>query len=185
MFEIHSSQGLVKLSNYKGKWVMLFSYPADFTPVCITELKAFANVYPFLKELNTELIGVSVDNVVEHRNWIKLLEEEGKSAIRFPILADLNLEVSNSYGLLPNENTEEVSRSIYIIDPTQIIRAIMHYPASTGRNTDELLRLLKALQVADNQKALTPVNWHPGDELIYPDSYHTCKHQATSHYRFE
>ncbi|MDO1446548.1 peroxiredoxin [Rhodocytophaga aerolata] len=175
MFEIQSSQGLIKLSDYKGKWVLLFSYPADFTPVCTTELKAFASVYPSLKKLNTELIGVSVDNVVEHRNWIKILEEEGKFPIQFPILADLNLEVSNRYGLLPNENTEEASRSVYIIDPAQIIRAIMHYPATTGRNTGELLRLIKALQVADSQKAMTPVNWQPGDELIYPGSYHTCK----------
>jgi peroxiredoxin 2/4 len=174
-FEVSSNRGMVKLSAYKGKWLILFSYPADFTPVCTTELKAFARLYPALRELNCELVGVSVDSVAEHRNWVKSLEEEGNLPIAFPILADLNLEVSNSYGLLPNENAEEASRSVYVIDPAQTIRAIIHYPATTGRNTAELLRLLKALQTADTQKAMTPADWQPGDELIYPEAYFTHK----------
>jgi peroxiredoxin (alkyl hydroperoxide reductase subunit C) len=176
IFKADSSKGVVDVAEYKGRWLILFSYPADFTPVCTTEMKAFARIYPLLKDLNCELVGVSVDSLLEHRNWIKAIEEEGGDPVNFPIVADLNLEVSNLYGLLPNENAEEASRSVYVIDPVQVVRAIIHYPASTGRNTDELIRLLKALQIADSQKAMTPANWKLGDPLIFPNSYLTGKH---------
>lgn len=174
-FQADSNLGPVSLSDYKRKWLILFSYPADFTPVCTSEIKAFAGMYPLLKELNCALVGVSVDSVYEHLNWIKNIEDAGSEPIRFPILADLNLKVADKYGLLPNENAEEASRSLYVIDPLQMVRAIIHYPASTGRNTDEILRLLKALQLTDAQKAITPVNWQPGDQAILPDAYLTRK----------
>jgi peroxiredoxin 2/4 len=174
-FQENSTQGFIKLSDYRGRWLILFSYPADFTPVCTSEVKAFAGLYPLLKELNCELVGISVDSVKEHLNWIQCLQDAGSEPIQFPIIADLNLDISYKYGLLPNENAEEASRSLYVIDPNQVVRAIIHYPASTGRNTDEVLRLLKALQIADAQQVITPVNWQPGDALIQPAVFRTKK----------
>jgi peroxiredoxin 2/4 len=172
-FSVESHLGPVSLSDYRGRWLVLFSYPADFTPVCTSEIIAFARIQSRLQALNCELIGVSVDSVYNHLNWLKTIEEKTGIAIRFPILADLNLEVSGKYGLLPNANAEEASRSLYVIDARGIIRAIMHYPATTGRNTAEVIRLLTALQNADAHKAITPANWQSGDELIYTDTYRT------------
>lgn len=123
-FKANSTQGPIQLSDYKGKWLILFSYPADFTPVCSSELKAFAKIYPELKELHCELVGVSIDSVKEHLNWIKCIEEEGSDPVAFPIVADLSLEISHNYGLLPNENTEEASRSLFVIDPSRSLEPL-------------------------------------------------------------
>lgn len=173
-FEVDSTIGPVKLSDYAGKWLVLFSYPADFTPVCTSEVIEFARIQPVLRELNCELLGVSVDSVYEHRNWLKHIEESSGMAVAFPIVADLNLEVAGKYALLANENAEEALRSLFVIDPKQRIRAIIQYPASTGRNIDEVIRLVKALQVADTG-VITPAGWQPGDEAINPGAYRVKK----------
>ncbi|QHT71301.1 peroxiredoxin [Rhodocytophaga rosea] len=173
-FEVDSTLGPVKLSDYAGKWLVLFSYPADFTPVCTSEVISFAGIQPVLKELNCELLGVSVDSVYEHRNWLKHIEESSGVSVDFPIIADLNLEVAGKYALLANENAEEALRSLFVIDPMQRIRAIIQYPASTGRNIDEVIRLVKALQVADTG-VITPAGWQPGEAVINPGGYRVKK----------
>jgi peroxiredoxin (alkyl hydroperoxide reductase subunit C) len=173
-FEVDSTMGPVKLRDYAGKWLVLFSYPADFTPVCTSEVIEFARIQPVLKQLNCELLGVSVDSVYEHRNWLKHIEESSGMAVAFPIVADLNLEVAGKYALLANENAEEALRSLFVIDPNQHIRAIIQYPASTGRNIDEVIRLVKALQVADTG-VITPAGWQPGDAVINPGAYRVKK----------
>jgi peroxiredoxin 2/4 len=173
-FEADSTMGPVKLGDYAGKWLVLFSYPADFTPVCTSEVIAFAGIQPVLKKLNCELLGVSVDSVYEHRNWLKHIEESTGTAVQFPIIADLNLEVASKYALLANENAEEALRSLFVIDPSHHIRAIIQYPASTGRNVDEVIRLVKALQVADSG-VITPAGWQPGDAVINPGVYRVKK----------
>jgi peroxiredoxin 2/4 len=173
-FEADSTLGPVKLGDYAGKWLVLFSYPADFTPVCTSEVTEFAKVQPVLKELNCELLGVSVDSVYEHRNWLNHIEEASGIPVRFPIIADLNLEVADKYYLLANENAEEALRSLFVIDPAQRIRAIIQYPASTGRNIEEVIRLVKALQAADTG-VITPAGWQPGDAVINPGAYRVKK----------
>lgn len=173
-FEADSTLGPVKLGDYAGKWLVLFSYPADFTPVCTSEVIEFAKIQPVLKQVNCELLGVSVDSVYEHRNWLKHIEEASGIQVRFPIIADLNLEVAGKYALLANENAEEALRSLFVIDPAQHIRAIIQYPASTGRNIEEVIRLVKALQISDTG-VITPAGWQPGDEVINTGAYRVKK----------
>ncbi|WAA11880.1 peroxiredoxin [Fervidibacillus halotolerans] len=168
-FEAVTSQGKIRLSDYEGSWLILFSHPADFTPVCTTEFIAFQEIYPQLREMNTELLGLSVDSVSSHISWIRNVEEKFGVKLEFPIIADLNKEVAQLYGMImPEESSTETSRAVFVIDDKQIIRAIIYYPLTTGRNMDEILRLVKALQTTDQHGVATPANWREGDKVILP-----------------
>lgn len=168
-FEVTTTHGVIRLEDYKGSWLILFSHPADFTPVCTTEFIAFQSIYPQLREMNTELLGLSIDSVYSHIAWVRNIEEKMGVKIEFPVIADLNKEVATKYGMImPDESTTETSRAVFVIDDNQIIRAIIYYPLTTGRNMDEILRLVQALQTHVKHKVATPANWRPGDKVIVP-----------------
>lgn len=152
-------------SDYKGKWLVIFAHPADFTPVCTTEFYAFQKRYEEFKKLNTELLGLSVDQVFSHIKWIEWIKEKLGIEIKFPIIADDLGDVSKKLGLIhPAKGTNTV-RAVFIIDPEGIVRVILYYPQEVGRNMDEILRIIKALQVSDQNKVAIPANW-PNNELI-------------------
>jgi len=168
-FEAVTTQGTLKLEDFKGSWLIMFSHPADFTPVCTTEFIAFAEIHPQLRELNCELLGLSIDSVYSHIAWARTVEEKFGQKLTFPIIADLNKEVASKYGMvMPGESKTETSRCVFIIDDKQIIRAMIYYPLTTGRNTEEILRTIKALQTSDKNGVATPANWQPGDKVIVP-----------------
>ncbi len=149
---------------FKGKWFVLFSHPADFTPVCTTEFYAFQKRYPEFRKLNTELIGLSVDQVFSHIKWEEWIEEKLGIKIEFPIIADTG-EVAETLGLIhPGKGTNTV-RAVFIVDPKGIVRAILYYPQELGRNMDEILRMVKAFQLSDEKGVAIPANW-PNNELI-------------------
>jgi peroxiredoxin (alkyl hydroperoxide reductase subunit C) len=168
-FEAVTTHGTIKLEDFKGSWLILFSHPADFTPVCTTEFMAFAQIHPKLREMNVELMGLSIDSVYSHIAWVRNVEEKLGQKITFPVIADLNKEVATLYGMLmPGESKTETSRCVFIIDDKQIIRAMIYYPLSTGRNMDEIVRLIQALQTTDKHGIACPANWRPGDKVIIP-----------------
>ena len=163
--EVQTTQGKKKLpDDFNGKWFILFSHPADFTPVCTTEFVAFQKRYSEFKKLNTELIGLSVDQVFSHIKWEEWIKEKLNIEIEFPIIADTG-KVANTLGLIhPGKGTNTV-RAIFMVDPTGIIRAILYYPQELGRNMDEFLRMIKGFQIADKNHVAIPANW-PNNELI-------------------
>ncbi len=168
-FEAVTTHGVIRLSDFKGKWVILFSHPADFTPVCTTEFVAFAKIYPELVKRNVQLIGLSVDSVFSHIAWVRNIEEKLGVKIPFPIIADLDMKVANLFGMIhPKQSTTAAVRCVYVIDPEMKLRAMMCYPMEAGRNMDEILRLIDALQTADKYKVVIPANWRPGDPVIVP-----------------
>ena len=160
--------------DYKGEWVILFSHPADFTPVCTTEFMMFATMAEEFKALNTELVGLSVDSLYSHIAWlrkIKELEWNGMKDVEvaFPLIEDITMKVANKYGMIqPEQSNTQAVRAVFIIDPEGIIRTILYYPLSTGRNFDELKRIIQALQKADADHCATPADWRPGDDVIVP-----------------
>ncbi|MFW6150660.1 MAG: peroxiredoxin [Chloroflexota bacterium] len=168
-FEAPTTHGVLKLSDFKGSWLVLFSHPADFTPVCTTEFIAFAEIYPELQKRGVELLGLSVDSTSSHIAWVRNIEEKAGVKVPFPIIADLSKEVSTAYGMLhPGQSKTETVRCVFIIDPKQVIRAILYYPLTTGRNMDEILRIIDALQTTDKESVATPANWRPGDMVVVP-----------------
>jgi len=168
-FEAVTTQGNLKLEDFKGTWLIMFSHPADFTPVCTTEFIAFAEIHSKLRELNCELLGLSVDSVSSHIAWVRNIEANFGIKIEYPIIADSNKEVASKYGMMmPGESKTETSRCVFIIDDKQIIRAMIYYPLTTGRNMDEILRVVIALQTTDKNTVATPANWKPGDKVIIP-----------------
>jgi peroxiredoxin (alkyl hydroperoxide reductase subunit C) len=168
-FEAVTTQGVIKLEDYKGSWLILFSHPADFTPVCTTEFIAFSEIYPELQKRGVELLGLSVDSVSSHIAWVRNVEEKTGVKIPFPIIADLNKEVATAYGMVhPGQSKTETVRCVFIIDDKQIIRAMLYYPLTTGRNMDEILRIIDALQTSDANGVATPANWRPGDKVVVP-----------------
>ncbi|MGQ9543997.1 MAG: peroxiredoxin [Candidatus Bathyarchaeia archaeon] len=168
-FEAKSNRGDIKLSDYRGRWVILFSHPADFTPVCTTEFIAFAEIYEELRKRGVELIGLSIDSVYSHIAWIRNIEEKMKVKISFPIITDIDMKISKMYGMLhPGESSTASVRSVFFIDPEGKIRAIIYYPMSTGRSTSEILRVIDSLQTVDRHNVATPANWKPGDPVIVP-----------------
>ena len=168
-FEAVTTHGKLRLDDFKGSWLVLFSHPADFTPVCTTEFMGFAKIYPELQKLNTQLLGLSVDSVYSHIAWMRNIEEKMGVKIPFPVIADLDMKVARTYGMIhEGESTTEASRAVFIIDDKQIIRAMIYYPLSTGRNMAEILRVIKALQTTDANGVATPANWQPGDKVIVP-----------------
>ncbi|MCB0123526.1 MAG: peroxiredoxin [Caldilineaceae bacterium] len=166
-FEAVTTQGTLRLSDFAGRWVILFSHPADFTPVCTTEFIAFTAIYPELQKRNVDLLGLSIDSVYSHIAWIRNIEERFGVRVPFPVIADLNKEVATRYGMvMPGESTTETARCVFIIDDKQLLRAMIYYPLSTGRNMQEILRVIDALQTADEFTVATPANWQPGDKVI-------------------
>lgn len=168
-FNAKTTYGMKSLEDYKGKWLILFSHPADFTPVCTTEFMGFATRAEQFKELNCELLGLSIDSVHAHIAWARSIEENFGVKIEFPIIADLSMDVAKAYGMIqPGASDTAAVRATFIIDPEGIMRAMVYYPMSNGRSIDEFLRVLKALQTSDNNKVATPENWQPGQEVIVP-----------------
>jgi peroxiredoxin (alkyl hydroperoxide reductase subunit C) len=168
-FEAPTTQGTLRLSDFEGGWLILFSHPADFTPVCTTEFIAFSKIYEELQKRNTQLLGLSVDSVSSHIAWIRNVEEKMGVKIPFPIIADLNKEVSMKFGMIhPDQSKTETVRCVFIIDPESKIRTILYYPLTTGRNMKEILRIIDALQMTDKLKVATPANWEPGDPVVVP-----------------
>jgi peroxiredoxin (alkyl hydroperoxide reductase subunit C) len=164
--EVQTTHGKIKLPDYyKGKWFILFSHPADFTPVCTTEFVAFQRRYKELKELNTELIGLSIDQVFSHIKWVEWIKEKLGVDIEFPIIADDRGEIADRLGMIHEEAGKNTVRAVFIVDPEGKIRLILYYPAEIGRNIDEIVRIMKAFQIADKEKVAIPANW-PENELI-------------------
>jgi len=168
-FEAVTTQGTLRLSDFKGGWLVLFSHPADFTPVCTTEFIAFSEIFDELKKRNTQLLGLSVDSVSSHIAWIRNIQEKMGVKVPFPIIADLDKKVGTLYGMIHSgESKTEAVRCVFVIDPEGVVRAMIYYPLTTGRNMSEILRLLDALQTADKNKVATPANWKPGEPVIVP-----------------
>jgi peroxiredoxin (alkyl hydroperoxide reductase subunit C) len=168
-FTAKSTQGPLKLSDYKGKWVVLFSHPADFTPVCTTEFVEFARRADEFKQRNVQLIGLSVDSVPAHIAWIRNIKEHFDVNVDFPVIADLDTRVAQTYGLIhPGASETATVRAVFVIDDKGIIRALIYYPMSLGRNIDEVVRVVDALQTADANTCATPANWRPGEQVVVP-----------------
>lgn len=175
-FEAETTQGNISFpKDYKGKWVILFSHPADFTPVCTTEFMTFAKIEPELKALNCELIGLSIDSTFSHIAWLRTIKEKIKYKgmenieINYPVISDIKMDVAMKYGMVqPSSSDTHAVRAVFFIDPEAKIRALMYYPASSGRNFDEIKRLLIAMQTCDAEKCATPADWQPGDDVIVP-----------------
>ena len=166
-----STQGMIKLSDYtsKGKWVLLFSHPADFTPVCTTEFVEFARHSPEFEKRNVQLVGNSIDSVYSHIAWIRNIEQNFNVKVQFPVIADLDQRVARAYGMVHEAVSDTAAvRAVFVIDPKGVIRAMLYYPLSLGRNIDELLRVVDALQTADANACATPANWRPGEAVIVP-----------------
>lgn len=167
-FEAVTTTGNIKFSEYnKDSWVILFSHPADFTPVCTTELSGFAQEGDFFEKHNTKLIGLSVDSIFSHIAWVNAVDEKTGVYFNFPIIADIDMKVANLYGMLqPGESATAPVRAVFFIDPKGTIRLIMYYPLNIGRNMEEIKRVLIALQTSDANQVAMPLNWVPGDEVI-------------------
>lgn len=168
-FSANTTFGPIKLSDYKGKWVVLFSHPGDFTPVCTTEFLCFAKYYSNFQKRNTELIGLSVDSNSSHLAWVYNIYRNTGVEIPFPIIDDRKMEISQLYGMISEPMSDSSTvRSVFIIDPNQILRTILYYPLTTGRNIPEIVRIIDALQTSDEQKVVTPADWLPGMPVILP-----------------
>ncbi len=169
-FEAVTTNGMIKFSEYnKGSWVILFSHPADFTPVCTTEMSAFALEEENFKKMNTRLMGLSIDSIHSHIAWVNNVKKNMGILMKFPIIADIDMKVAKLYGMLqPGESETAAVRAVYFIDPDGKIRLIMYYPLNVGRNMDEIYRVLQGLQTSDEHKVALPLNWKPGDKVIVP-----------------
>lgn len=168
-FEARTTHGLVRMSDFRGKWLIFFSHPADFTPICTSEFIAFQKAFPKFRELNCDLLGLSVDSLYAHLAWIKDIKTRFGVQIEFPIIEDISMAVSQSYGMIHDgsSNTAAV-RSLFFIDPEGYVRAIIHYPMNVGRSVEEILRVLAALQLSDSSGVAVPEGWKPGDDTVLP-----------------
>ena len=161
--------GNVKLSDYKGKWLVFFSHPGDFTPVCTTEIIGFAKAYTYFKKINTELLGISIDSLNSHLAWLYDIYLKTGLIVNFPIIADSTGSLARKYGMISNEvSNSETVRNVFIIDDTGIIRTILIYPMNIGRYIPEILRTVTALQYSKTNSGMTPANWIPGNPMIVP-----------------
>lgn len=175
-FKAPTTQGDINFpADYSGRWVVLFSHPADFTPVCTTEFMTFAKMYPQFQARNCELIGLSIDSNYSHIAWLRTIQEKiqwkdmTNIAVTFPVIADPMGTVAILYGMLqPNADTTKAVRAVFYVDPKGVVRAVIYYPLSNGRNFDEIYRLLVAMQTADEYSVATPADWRPGEEVIVP-----------------
>ena len=175
-FEANTTQGHIKFpEDFKDKWVILFSHPADFTPVCTTEFMTFATMAPEFEALDCKLIGLSIDSHYSHIAWLRTIQEiieyKGmkKVEVKFPLIADLTMEIAKKFGMIqPSESNVSAVRAVFFIDPQIKIRALIYYPLSNGRNFQEIKRLLVAMQTSDKHSVATPADWQPGDDVIIP-----------------
>ncbi len=175
-FTAKTTQGMINFpEDYKGSWVILFSHPADFTPVCTTEFMTFASMEEDFNALNCKLIGLSIDSIYAHIAWLRTIKEKieykgmKNVEVTFPVIEDLKMEVAKKYGMLqPKASDTQAVRAVFLIDPESKIRALLYYPLSNGRNFDEIKRLLIALQTTDKYGVATPADWQPGDDVIVP-----------------
>ncbi len=166
-FTQESTDGPIDLYDFFGDgWGILFSHPADFTPVCTTELGAVAGLKGQFDKRNTKVIGLSVDELASHRDWVKDIEDTQNVKLNFPIIADSDQKVANLYSMIQSEDNKMTVRSVFIIDPEKKLRLTITYPAATGRNFAEILRVLDSLQLTDGYKVATPANWRDGDDVI-------------------
>ena len=175
-FKAVTTQGEINFTgDYSGSWVILFSHPADFTPVCTSEFMTFASMADRFEKANTKLVGLSVDGLYSHIAWLRTIKEkiEYKGMkdveVKFPLIEDITMEVAGKYGMMmPGESNTKAVRAVFVIDPKGIIRTIIYYPLSMGRNFEELYRVIIALQTADAFSIATPADWQPGDDVIVP-----------------
>ncbi len=175
-FKAETTQGPINFpADYQGSWVILFSHPADFTPVCTSEFMTFGTLQQKFADVNTKLVGLSVDGLYSHIAWLRTIKEKiefngmKNVEITFPLIEDISMNVAKKYGMIqPNEATTKAVRAVFFIDPKGTIRAIIYYPLSLGRNFDELYRVIVALQTADAFSIATPADWEPGKEVIVP-----------------
>lgn len=175
-FRAVTTQGNINFpTDYKGSWVILFSHPADFTPVCTSEFMTFATMEKQFNDVNCKLVGLSIDGLYSHIAWLRTIKEKieyrgmKNVEVNFPLIEDITMEVATKYGMImPGESNTKAVRAVFVIDPAGIIRTIIYYPLSLGRNFDELLRVVMALQTADEFSVATPADWRPGDDVIVP-----------------
>lgn len=175
-FKAKTTQGEIQFpEDYKGKWVVLFSHPADFTPVCTTEFMTFASMHEEFKALNCELVGLSIDSIYAHIAWLRTIKEKieykGMKGVEvnFPLIEDITMEVAKLYGMLqPGASNTQAVRAVFIIDPEGLVMTILYYPLSNGRNMQEIKRILIALQLSEKHGMATPANWQPGEDVIVP-----------------
>ncbi|NQU43431.1 peroxiredoxin [bacterium] len=175
-FKAETTQGPISFpEDFKGKWVIFFSHPADFTPVCTTEFMTFASMQPEFDALNCRLLGLSIDSTYSHIAWLRTIKEKieykGMKGVEvtFPVISDLTMEVSRAFGMLqPAASNTQAVRAVFMIDPEGTVRAVLYYPLSNGRNMQEIKRMLIAMQMSDREEVATPANWQPGDDVIVP-----------------
>ncbi len=175
-FTAVTTQGDINFpADYEGKWIILFSHPADFTPVCTSEFMTFAHMEPEFTALDCQLVGLSIDGLYSHIAWLRTIKEKiefrgmKNIEVKFPLIEDLSMTVAKKYGMIqPGESTTKAVRAVFFIDPKGTIRAMIYYPLSMGRNFDELKRALIAMQTADAYNIATPADWRPGDDVIVP-----------------
>jgi peroxiredoxin (alkyl hydroperoxide reductase subunit C) len=168
-FKAKTTHGDRSLVDYKGKWLILFSHPADFTPVCTTEFIGFAKAYESFKSMNCELLGLSIDSLFSHLAWTRNIKEKFWVTIPFPIIEDIKMEVAGAYGMIhPGAADTQAVRATFFIDPKGILRAMVYYPMSNGRSIPEFVRLLQAMQTSDKNSVATPEGWTPGCDVIVP-----------------
>ncbi len=175
-FKAETTQGPVSFpEDFRGKWLVFFSHPADFTPVCTTEFMTFASMQPEFEKLNCKLLGLSIDSTYSHIAWLRTIKEKIQFKdmkgveVTFPVISDLTMEVSKKFGMLqPAASNTQAVRAVFVIDPEATVRAILYYPLSNGRNMQEIKRLIQAMQISDAENVATPAQWQPGDEVIVP-----------------
>jgi peroxiredoxin (alkyl hydroperoxide reductase subunit C) len=168
-FQALTTQGPLSMSDLKGQWVVLFSHPGDFTPVCTTEFVALARLAEEFAKRNVKLVGLSVDSIHSHLAWLRNIEEKLGVKIPFPVIADVDMKVANKFGMIhPDASTTAAVRALFVIDPEGFIQALVYYPLQTGRSTDEILRLVDALQTTYQHHVATPADWRPGEKVIVP-----------------
>lgn len=175
-FKAITTQGAINFpTDFNGKWIILFSHPADFTPVCTSEFMTFASMEKEFTALNTQLVGLSIDGLYSHIAWLRTIKEKiefngmKNIEVTFPLIEDISMEIAKKYGMIqPGESTTKAVRAVFFIDPMGTIRAIIYYPLSLGRNFNEIKRVIIALQTADAYNVATPANWNPGDDVIVP-----------------
>lgn len=168
LFTARTTLGTRSLEDYRGQWVILFSHPADFTPVCTSEFIAFQKSLPDFEALNCALIGLSVDSVYSHIAWLESIEIKFDVKVTFPVIEDVSMAVSTAYGMIHESSSSTATvRSVFVIDPNGVLKALTHYPLTVGRSVNELLRLLKGLQLSEQENVAIPAEWQPGEEVLH------------------
>ncbi|MGI9174572.1 MAG: peroxiredoxin [Rhodothermales bacterium] len=168
-FAVKTTHGPITLADYRGRYLVLFSHPADFTPVCTTEFVAFARHYEAFQALNCDLLGLSIDSTFSHLAWMRNIREKMGVEILFPVIEDLSMQVAHRYGMIhPGSSETSAVRAVFVIDGEGVLRAMIYYPKDNGRSVEEILRLVRALQTTDQHRVATPEAWQPGDKVIVP-----------------